>query len=103
VQSIGVDLVAHVATLASTPGERAASLGRGVFIVVAVLAISAGTFFVAGFIVERLQPLLWICGVGGLLVLVGGWIAGSSATMGVGGWMIAWPLIIGFFGSLHNT
>lgn len=87
---------------AEDAGDRAGNVGHvvlllGALVVFMIVVLVLGK--VAHYITEMGWPL-WLSGGVGFLILIGGYIAGSSTTMTVGGVVMAVSLGIALFGAL---
>jgi hypothetical protein len=87
---------------AEDAGDRAGNVGHVVLLLGAVGALMI-VFLVLGKIAHRITEMgwpLWLSGGVGFLILIGGYIAGSSTTMTVGGVVMATSLGIALFGAM---
>ena len=89
-------------TFAEDAGDRAGNVGHVVLLLGALVAFIIVVIFlgkVAHHITEMGWPL-WLSGGVGFLILIGGYIAGSSTTMTVGGVVMAISLGIALLGAI---
>lgn len=87
---------------AEDAGDRAGNVGHVVLLLGAIVAFII-VFVVLGKIAHRIAEMgwpLWLSGGVGFLIVIGGYIAGSSTAMTVGGVIMALSLGIALFGAL---
>jgi hypothetical protein len=90
--------------IAEDAGDRAGNVAQVVLILAAVVVFIVIVVFlakVAHFLAELGWPL-WLTGCIGFLVLIGGYIAGSSIAMTTGGVVMAASLGIAMFGYMFH-